>query len=265
MNALVLALVAAATFELPATLAELSDLCAADAQSLWAVDDERGALFRLAARDGAVLETVPFAEAGDFEAVAAVGDTVFVGRSDGALFAVDLKTRRAQQLEAALPRDCELEGLAYERPRNRLLATCKRPSGAKAQRAWSIWAIDLATRTLSASPVISIRREAIQAFRKQHAGKKLKDADDDLDPSGLAVHPTTGELYVISARARVLLVISPTGELLGLEALDADRWPQPEAIAFLPDGTLFIGTEARRGKPARIHTLERLKSPSPSQ
>ncbi len=261
MKALVVMLVAAATFELPPALAELSDLSAADAESLWAVDDEHGALFRLSARDGAVLETVPFADAGDFEAVAAVGDTVFAGRSDGALFAVDLKTRRARQLETALPRDCELEGLAYERAGNRLLAACKRPSGTKAQRTWSIWAIDVATQKLSASPVISIQREAIQAFRKEHPAKKLKDADDDLDPSGLAVHPKTGELYVVSARARVLLVLSRGGALIRLEALDADRLPQPEAIAFLPDGTLFIGTEARRGKPARIHLMEQAQPP----
>lgn len=242
--------------DLPPELTELSDLAAAaDGASLWAVDDEQGALFRLSPRDGKVLETVRFAAPGDFEAVALAESTVFAARSDGAVYAVDPKSGKAELLAAALPRDCDLEGLAHDAAGKRLLATCKRPRGAKAERSWPIWALDLATRKLSAEPVLSVRRDAIAEHRKQHPAKGLKHVDEQLDPSGLAVHPKTGHLYLLSARGHALVVLAPSGELLGLELLPPALFPQPEAIAFLPDGTLLIGTEARRGEPARVLTF----------
>lgn len=263
MRLLLLVLVAAAPLryaldaparavELPPALTELSDLSSADGDSLWAVDDEQGALFRISVRNGAVLETVPFGGAGDFEAVAMAGGVVFAGRSDGALFAVEPQTGKAELLKTALPRDCDLEGLAYDPAGKRLLASCKRPQGTKAKRSWPIWAIELATRTLSSEPALSISRQAIEAWRQQHPAKGLKHADEQLDPSGLAVHPKTGHLYLVSARGHALVVLAGDGTLLALEPLPAERFPQPEAIAFLPDGTLVIGNEARNGEPARL-------------
>jgi len=249
------------TAELPEALTELSDLTAAGGDALWAVDDEQGALFRVDAKTGAVLETLPFAAAGDFEAVASAGALVFAARSDGAVFAVDPKTGKAETLASSLPRDCDVEGLAHDPAGNRLLASCRRPVGSKAERRWPLYALDLATRKVPAAPVLSVSRAAIAELRKRQPASGLKHADDDLDPSALAVHPTTGQLWLLSARGHVLVVLSRDGAPLSLTALPPERFPQPEAIAFLPDGTLVIGSEARRGGPARLYRFTARRAP----
>jgi uncharacterized protein YjiK len=69
----------------------------------------------------------------------------------------------------------------------------------------------------------------------------------ELDPSGIAVHPKTGELYLVSTKARLFMVLDPTGVVLRIEHLDRAVHPQPEGISFTADGTMFISSEGRGG------------------
>ena len=81
------------TFQLDEELNEISDLSpTADGESVWAVNDEKGILYRISLADGGVAERVEFHKKGDFEGVAVVDGTVIAGRSDGTLFVVDPKT-----------------------------------------------------------------------------------------------------------------------------------------------------------------------------
>ena len=51
-------------------------------------------------------------------------------------------------------------------------------------------------------------------------------------------------------KARSVLVMAPSGELLSIRELDKDPFNQPEGICFEKDGTMYISTEAKgkRGK-----------------
>ena len=74
-------------------------------------------------------------------------------------------------------------------------------------------------------------------------------------PSGITVHPDTAEIYILSTRGKMVVVLDPKGELVRVYALDPSVHLQPEGIAFAPDGTLFIGNEAH-GKSAQLHTFK---------
>jgi uncharacterized protein YjiK len=63
-------------------------------------------------------------------------------------------------------------------------------------------------------------------------------------PSGAAIHPLTGELYIISSVNKLLVVADRRGEVREVYRLDEGVFKQPEGIAFEPDGTMIVSNEA---------------------
>lgn len=242
------------TWVLSEALSEISDLTLApDGESLWAVHDEKGTLFRISIKDGSVLQTIDFHKKGDFEGVAVVDGKVVAGRSDGVLFVVDPQNGQTTHFATPLGVACNLEGLAYEPGKSRLLLACKSPIGAKSKRAWAVYSLNLATKELQKEPVFLITRQAIEDYLARHPEQPelTSSIATQFDPSGIAIHPKSGQIYLISTRARLLMVLDPNGALLRIETLDRSIHPQPEGIAFSADGTLFISSEAR-GKRASL-------------
>src|SRR5262245_58202966 len=70
---------------LPPQLREVSAIVAVDERTVACVQDEVGALFFVDLRGELPLRMAPFAERGDYEGLARVGDDFWVLRSDGFL------------------------------------------------------------------------------------------------------------------------------------------------------------------------------------
>ena len=71
---------------------------------------------------------------------------------------------------------------------------------------------------------------------------------DGFKPSALAVHPITGELFVLSSVLKVLVVLAEDGSITAVLPLDGELLEQPEGMAFLPNGDLFISSEGVKKK-----------------
>jgi uncharacterized protein YjiK len=71
---------------------------------------------------------------------------------------------------------------------------------------------------------------------------------DGFKPSGLAVHPITGDLYVVSSVLKVIVVLDRSGRVRSASALDKKLLEQPEGLAFLPNGDLFVSSEGGKRK-----------------
>lgn len=225
------------TIELERALREISGLAlASDGKSLWAVHDEKPLLYRLSVIDGAVEEKIELGELGDYEAVEVAGGRVWVARSDGRLSVVD-PTGKEPTEQLAFTKDlgmpCDVEGMAWDSRRSRLLLACKNQSLEDGNdRVFPVYALDLETRKLDPEPAL-----------------KLPLKDKGFGPSGLAVHPKTGELWVVSSQGGKLVVLSPDGEVRKVYALDGKVHRQPEGIAFGHDGAMYISNEARGQTP----------------
>ena len=240
------------TLVLSDNLDEISDLSlAADHESLWTVHDEKGILYRISIADGSILQQIEFQKKGDFESVATVGEQVVVGRSDGVLFVVDPKTEETTHFATQLGVACNLEGLCWDALNSRLLLACKSPQGSGSNRHWAVYALNLATRRMEKDPVFVVTGKAIADYLARHPEQpELRSSmATQFDPSAITIHPQSGLIYLTSTRGRMLAVLSPTGKLLRIEALERAVHPQPEGIAFLPDGTMFISSEARGKHP----------------
>ncbi len=256
---------------MPNELAEISGLSLANQQGneLLAIQDELGKIFRLSTRTGKMISSITFWKDGDYEGVEAVGDDIWVLKSTGTLYQVmdiGLPSQQVEKYNTALTGDNDVEGLTYDPTRNRLLLACKKDASndGNSKNGRYIFAFDLATKTLAEKPVYAIEREAVQNYllscEKSTAHKKLCDFflvrdEFDLAPSAIAIHPITGQLYITSSVGKVLMVLNTNGTIDGLYKLEKGFFPQPEGLAFDPDGTLYISTEAKKNAPARIYRL----------
>lgn len=238
------------TLRLSRDLEEISDVSfAADGKSLWAVDDELGTLYRLSTEDGEMLEQVTFAAAGDYESLREVGEQMVVGRSDGVLFVVG-RDGGSEQIDTGLGAGCNLEGMERD-ARGRLLLACKSemPSRPRNQRSYAVFAFDLATKKTERQPVMVLTKQSIDDWLDAHQGGRTTGTSTDFAPSGMAIHPKTGELFVVSSRDTLLVVFNAKGSVVRVESLDEHLLPQLEGITFAPDGTMFLSSEARGDQP----------------
>ncbi|HET7898550.1 MAG TPA: hypothetical protein VFL47_12780, partial [Flavisolibacter sp.] len=72
-------------------------------------------------------------------------------------------------------------------------------------------------------------------------------------PSAVAVHPVSGDIYVLSTRkTKGLAQYSRDGKILGFQEIDKDLMPQPEGLCFSPNGEMYISTEGKGGEPGKI-------------
>ncbi len=227
-----------AVVELPAELVEVSGLTILPSGRLGAVQDEAGTIYEIDPATGAIVDRLPFEGAGDFEGLALVPDrAVWALRSDGDLYRVfrdSLGTPSVRKVETALRSRNDTEGLAYDAAGDRLLIACKEWPGPGIDDARAVYAFDLATETLSERPAFTLARAAV-------------DSDANFRPSALAVHPTSGQIYVLSSVRRAIAVVDRDGGLVAVTDLPAQFAPQPEGLAFAADGTLYVASEGGNG------------------
>ena len=64
------------------------------------------------------------------------------------------------------------------------------------------------------------------------------------DPDVGIPHPLTAEIYIISHRGSLLVILKPDGKLRDAILLNERFFHQPEGITFAPNGDLYISNEA---------------------
>ena len=223
-----------ARFRLPPRLREISGLAMLGNGNLVAVQDEDGDLFEIDPASGAVVREQRFYNSGDYEGIVRVGAELWVVESDGDLYHVT-GAGEAEKIETGLKRSNDVEGLAYDARGQRLLLACKGDPGGGLEDVRAVYAYDLASGRLQGAPVFTLDRTVLDA-----GGSPFK-------PSGIAVHPASGDVYVLSGVRKALVVLSPEGQLRAAVSLPPRLYPQPEGITFAPDGTLFIANEGGSG------------------
>jgi len=79
-------------------------------------------------------------------------------------------------------------------------------------------------------------------------------------PSGIAVHPSTHDIYIISTKGnKCIACYNHSGQLKSFEYLDKDLLPQPEGICFDAAANLYISTEGKHGEAAAIYKFSKTK------
>jgi len=253
------------TFKMPNKLEEISGLSLSpDGKHLLAIQDEEGDIFKVNLSSGEVEEEIDFGKDGDYEGIAVSGSTTYITKSNGTIYEVKNTGKKNQETsthKTALKGRNDVEGLCYQPATNSLLVACKGiptmgETTEEAAMRKSIYRFDLSTKKLIERPVYQIQLSDVQKFLNSAAYhpnmKKLRSYLEDsnrfkFSPSGIAIHPKTGHLYILSSSKKMLLLLNTKGEIIYLAKLDKKIHRQPEGIAFSADGTLYIANEGKGG------------------
>ncbi|MBC3538543.1 SdiA-regulated domain-containing protein [Rufibacter sediminis] len=235
-------------WEVPAILREVSGIAFLGDGRFACVQDEAGVIFVYNTKTNQIEKQVTFGAAGDYEGIALVGSTAYVVRSDGHLFEVGNWQTAApaiKEYSTPLTEAHNVECLTYDAKQNRLLLAIKGEEPGSPEFK-GVYAFDLSAKTLSAQPIFKLNLKDPKL--PQGTAKSLSKT---WQPSEIALHPVTGDIYLTEASNPQLFILNANGSIKErLKLSDADFY-KPEGIAFSPSGELFISNEGKKD-PANI-------------
>ncbi|GAB3016691.1 SdiA-regulated domain-containing protein [Spirosoma pulveris] len=219
----------AQTYTLPKELKEISGLTYYKDDQLLCVQDEEAVVYVFDTKKGKVVKDFGFGGYGDFEGIEYVNGQVFVLESNGTLSRFEPESTQIGKTKTDLPKKTEVEGLGYDPKTKRLLIAVKNGNGSSDK---AVYSFDLLNRAV-------FKDMSLNDDQLKGAGIDPKT----YKPSGIAVHPITGEWYMLTSVGKRLLITSRKAKIIYSEPLDPKVFRQPEGICFAPNGDLYVASE----------------------
>ncbi len=252
------------SWKLPNKLEEISGLSYIDKNRLACVQDEKGNIYIFNLKTGEVENKIDFGDDGDYEGIEIVEKDAWILKSNGTLYEVKdfLKDTnpKVSKFNNELSEKNDTEGLGYDPINKNLLIACKgHPfvSDKKGKEFKAIYNFNLETKFLDLKPLLLIEMDTIKYYKDYNTMAQMgvellayfdsSKGDISFQPSGIAVHPITGNLYIIGSTGNLLMVFNRSGEMLAMVKLRSKYFPQAEGICFSPNGTLYISNEGDDG------------------
>jgi uncharacterized protein YjiK len=224
-------------YRLPTALDEISGVVYYPKDnSVFAIQDEKGWLFKIYLESPLRIERWKFSNSGDYEDVSLVDSQFFVLKSKGVIekfkfFSGDSLTFQSFKLPEEARN--EFETLFYDSSLRKLVLVCKNCEHDKKNEV-SSRAFDPNTDSFSSSFTISTSK-----VREQLDEEKIK-----FKPSAAAIDPLTGELYILASVNKALVILNKDHSVKNCYKINPALFKQPEGITFTPRGDLIISNEA---------------------
>ncbi len=250
---------ASITMPLDRKLVEISGLSYSDhSQTLLAINDEDGDLFFLDPISGAILEKIEFGASDDYEGIASHNGIIYIVESNGNIKVINEKSKeKIGEYDDKLNRKNDIEGLVYDETTNQVLLAAKGDSREddNEKNEKSIFSMNIENGIIESKPFLSINlQEAIKDLEAKYISSNaivnlsINSRISKFGPSGIAIHPTTKDMYILSSHGRTLTVVGQRGNVKALVFLKSSVHVQPEGITFDKAGNLYISNEGRSGK-----------------
>ncbi|NRR90274.1 SdiA-regulated domain-containing protein [Winogradskyella undariae] len=242
------------TYYLPEILNEISGIVWISENVFAGIQDEDGYIYIYDIEQKALLEKIKFANSGDYEGLAINNDNAYVMRSDGVIYEVKnyrSTNREVSKFKTLFTEHNNIESLTFDKDHNQLLLIPK-DEGLIAKDLKCIYKIPINTKQMDSLPLFKIDLKA-DVF-KLYRGKKIHKT---LNPSDIAIHPKTKDIYVLEGKKPKLVILNSKGEILKVLPLDERKFTQAEGITFSEDGRLFISNEfKKKSRSANILEVE---------
>jgi hypothetical protein len=261
-----------AQVRLPAELREISGLAVSSDGRVFAHGDEDGTVYQLDPHSGRVTKRFALAAsgsdpdlgkksrdghlAGDFEDIAIVGDRFFLVSSNGVLLEFaegqDGGAVPYRAYPTGLEQVCEVEGLDHDPSTRSLLLLCKTMQEKSERQQVAVYSWSLADRARGDTPSLTVPWSALA----QVTGGK------GFNGSAVAVAPGGRSLLIVAGPQQLFAEVGSDGVPLRGGSIDKGTHPQPESLAFLPDGTLLVASEGGQGEAVLARYSPRRRSES---
>lgn len=224
-------------YVLPEYLEEVSGLTFYQTSQLAMLNDEQGRMYVYDLESRKVVHRVRFHGDGDFEGIERVGDYVYAIKSNGKLYRFNVQMEGVvEEIKTPFDSGNDVEGLGHDPHTNHLLIALKEDGDIKDVdvKGKAIYGYHIPSQSFQKTPRHIIQDKEL----KRVVGNKFK-----FKPSAVAIHPLTGEVFVLASVGRSLLVFGPDGKPKHLTKLKRGLFPQPEGMTFTPNGDLYISNE----------------------
>jgi len=233
---------------LPKRLEEISGLAYWKKNILLCVEDETGYLYLFDHDKEEIINEIKFGKKGDYEGVAQSNDIAYVIRSDGRLYYFEIKDEpEVTKVNLPFTKKNDLEGITLGHQNDTFYITCKRSSDlfGKDLKGRTVYKYDSKEDTVIQNPYIHL---TTKMFEKEVENAGLSPSRHmPFMPSGIAIHPLTEDVFLLSSVGKLLVVFNKSGELVSMAPLKRAIFRQPEGICFDEKGNLFISSEGRGG------------------
>ena len=254
-----------ARYKLPDYLEEISGLSFIGKRKIACVQDEKAIIYVLNLEQEKIVNKYDFGKDADYEDIAVMDKTAFVLRNDGDIYRIknfSKKDRKIKKFETPLKEKNNTEGLAYDPLSSSLLIACKGSPSIDKNKPYegykAIYRFDLKEEELMEEPLYLIDLEKLDSYKDQNALSKfslrvakslrLIESETSFQPSGLAIHPIYGDIYIISSVGKLLIILDRHGKVQDVKELSPVKFRQPEGICFSPSGDMYISNEGQGGQ-----------------
>lgn len=222
---------------LPAEVNEISGLAYDKENHVYAVDDEKGSLFRITLQKEPAVKEWQFTKKRDFEELVLTGNTFYLLSSSGTIvyFPETFPVTETKEAKLLVKGRNEFEILVKDPAAPRLLMMCKSCKTGKKGEV-PVYAFDLASKSFDDKPAAALKVKEIEDLLQEKVGQ--------FKPSGANVHPLTGDIYIVSSINQLLVVTDSNFNVKEAHKLAKGLFKQPEGLCFTPSGDLLISNES---------------------
>lgn len=221
--------------DLPKHINEISGV-AYENGSLYAIDDDKGNLYKISVAEKPQVQQWEVGKPQDFEDIARANGTIYILSSKGRLlfFPEKFPPEKVEHADLELKGKNEFETLYFDASNNRLIMLCK-DCHKDGKHITTAYAFNVATKSFEKKPAFEINRRDIESVLGKTVAK--------FKPSAGAVHPLTGEIYVLSSINQLLVVLDKRYQVAAVYTLNKKLFKQPEGLTFTPQGDMIISNE----------------------
>ncbi len=225
-------------------LKEISGLSFVNPKMLVAVQDENGFIFRLNFDNFEKGKKIDFGKKGDYEGITNAFDRYYILKSNGHIISVNLAGKDKIVYKPDFKDKIEFEGLCFDKKNNQLLILCKNHPSKKKNKYINVYSFDLSKKEFAKKPFIKVNKKEAGIYNA-----------NGLLPSGIAINPIDGYIYIVSSIGKKLIVLDQDGKYVHYYNLDKTIYIQPEGLSFSENGELYIASEGKSGKAQVMHFI----------
>jgi hypothetical protein len=254
-----------ARYKLPAYLEEISGLSYYGNGKIACIQDEKANIYIWNLEKEKIIDKYEFGDDADYEDIVVVGKTAYILRNNGHIYRIKnfkKKDRKVKKYKTELKEKNDCEGMAFDPTANALLIACKGSPSIEKENSYegykAIYQFDLEEEKLVTRPHFLIDLDRLDNYMDRSRFNKLSvrvakslhliESETSFKPSGIAIHPLDGEIYIISSVGKLLIILNSDGKVQDVRELDPKIFRQPEGICFSPAGEMFISNEGQGGK-----------------
>lgn len=225
-------------YEMPDLLKEVSGIALSSDHIVYCIQDEIGSIFAYDLQRQEITNSYRFTDIGDFEDLAIHKNIVYVLRSDGNLFVYDFKNKTKTSQTMLQTNSLNIEGICFGD--GYIYIACKDALVNHAESKRMIYRVKT-TRLDDVEPYLEINIDEMSTFLTENY-PELGITKVLFNPSSIAIHPITNEMFILSATDRFIAIYRDK-QLINIIPLSADIYFKPEGLSFYDNGDLLLSSE----------------------